>query len=273
MNAAPQAAGGERKRRLVLTERIEETPLIASFFLADPSGAPLWPFLAGQHVVLEIPGRDGRPKPRPYTISSAPGDLARYRLTVKREAAPPGREDLPPGLASTHLHDALPPGGEIVVHRPRGEFLLREGDRPIVLLSGGVGLTPMVSMLASLVETSDPRPVSYVHACLDSRSEALRAEVAALCAAHGRARRHVFHERPLDGDRQGRDYDAAGRITPAALEALLPGPAVDAYLCGPTGFMQAIYAALTAYGVDPARIAYESFGPATVLQPAAPPGP
>jgi uncharacterized protein len=259
---APQTKPDDR-RLLRLVRRVVESSVITSFWFESVDGEPLWPFEAGQYLTIEVPAR-GVPMLRTYTISSSSANTSRYRLTVKRE--PAAAQHLPPGIASAWLHDDLSVGDRLMAHRPRGHFVLSPSERAVVLMSGGVGITPMVAMLAQLAAQTVRRDVFFLHACLDGSVQALSRNVHDLASAHGQTKVHVFHERPLPDARLGIDFDHEGRIDRTALKNILPFDDYDFYLCGPPGFMAALYDGLTGLNVDPARIAYEFFGPATVLK-------
>jgi ferredoxin-NADP reductase len=244
-------------RRLRVTARVRESETITSFHLepVEPEG---WrPFEAGQFLAFRIPVADGFAL-KTYSVSSSPADTGHYRITVKREATP----GLPDGVGSCHLHDRVGVGDELLAEGPRGEFYLdRDSPRPVVLLSGGVGLTPLVSMLHSLTD----RPVYFIHACDHGGVHALDGEVRALAARRPGVAVHICyrHPRPQDSGR----CDSQGLVTRDRLRGLLPLDDYDVYLCGPPPFIQAMYATLRSLGVPKHRIAYEFFGPATVLDP------
>jgi len=240
-------------RELRLMEKRRESDEVVSFVFESRDGGELPSFRAGQHlpIELDIPGQPA-PIARTYSLSGSPEE-PRYRISVKREAM---------GLASRHLHDQLEVGAIISSRDPRGEFVL-EGcqGRPAVLVSAGVGLTPLVSMLHTIAACGDPRPVWFVHGARDRRQHALRDEVHRLAAAMPSTKLHVAYSRPRPEDTPGTDFDSAGRIDGALLESLLPGLEADFYLCGPVGFMAAVQQDLESRGVAPDDIRTESFGP------------
>lgn len=257
-------AGGFRDLRVVA--KVRESSSITSFHL-EPVDADGWlPFEAGQFLVLRIPAKgDRRAMPRSYSVSSSPKAGGRYRITVKREAAP--GPDVPDGAGSCWLHDEIGVGDVISAAGPRGEFFLDgESRRPVALLSGGVGLTPMVAMLHALADGSD-RSVHFVHACDSGDVHALRDEVLALSARRQGVEAHFCYRFPTDADRATQRHQSEGVLTAALLARLLPTSVDrDYYLCGPPPFMKAIYGILRQAGVPKERIAYEFFGPATVLE-------
>jgi ferredoxin-NADP reductase/ferredoxin len=189
----------------------------------------------------------------------------KYRITVKREpASAPG---LPAGLGSNYLHDYVEVGDVLMAQGPRGDFKLDcASPRPVVLLSGGVGLTPLVSMLHSLTQGS-VRRVHAIHACENGDVHALRDEVLDLAKSRHGISAHFIYRAPTDQDRIAALFHSEGIVTKELLQQLLCLDDYDFYLCGPPPFMKAVYALLRDLGVSRARIKYEFFGPATVLEP------
>ncbi|WP_022682340.1 NO-inducible flavohemoprotein [Sphingobium bisphenolivorans] len=237
-------------------EVIRESSVINSFILRPVDGGPVMTHRPGQYLTfwLEIPGNP--PIKRNYSISSASNGET-YRISVKRE---------PDGLASGWLHDEAKSGTVLKVAAPAGEFYLSEHvERPVVLLSGGVGLTPMVAMLESLVASGAQVPVQYIHGTHDRETHAMRDHVRALGAKGGAVRVTDFHQTPLAGEIEGQDYDAAGIITDEWLVANTPVAEADYYICGPRPFLRHAVSTLSLAGVPASRIHYEFFGPADEL--------
>ncbi|MEN8161906.1 MAG: ferredoxin, partial [Myxococcota bacterium] len=167
------------------------------------------------------------------------------------------------GLVSRALHDSLEIGDVVTAGAPQGDFTLdTTSERPVVLVSAGVGFTPLVSMLHALVEGDVERPVWFVHGARDRAHYALHREVDRLVASSPRARSHVAYSRPAADHVPGRDYQSVGRVDAALLEKLVPGLEADFHLCGPRGFMAAIEHGLVERGVPADQIHSESFGPA-----------
>ena len=251
-------------RPLRVAGKHAENGLITSFHLEPLDGAALPPFQAGQFLVFKLPAGPGsEPILRNYSLSGSTRDLSSYRITVKREASP--RSDIPPGLGSSWLHDNVQPGDVLDVAGPRGEFVLNTAsERPVVLLSGGVGLTPMMAMLHELSRGSERR-VFFLHACENGELHALRAEQEALVALRPGLTANYFYRSPTVSDRTAGRFHAEGFITREALQGLLCIDDYEFYLCGPPPFMQAMYKTLRSLGVEAGRIAYEFFGPASVL--------
>lgn len=235
-----------------------ESETIRSFVLVPADGAPVLRHEPGQYLgfLFDLPGH-GVLK-RNYSISCAPNDRA-YRITVKRE----GRPGEPAGIVSTWLHESVTPDTVLKVAPPAGDFVLdRAGDAPVVLVSGGVGLAPMVSMLETVAATTPGRPLWFVHGALNGRVHALRERVRALTDANPNLRRQVFYAEPAAEDRAGEHYDAAGLITADWLVRHTPHAAATYYLCGPKPFLAALVNGLLRRGVPAERVRYEFFGPA-----------
>ncbi|WP_236846504.1 MULTISPECIES: 2Fe-2S iron-sulfur cluster-binding protein [unclassified Bosea (in: a-proteobacteria)] len=248
-----------------MVSRTPESRTITSFALEPLDPADWQAFEPGQYLPIRIPGADGQvPALRTYSISSRPSDTARYRITVKREAAPaPG---LPDGVGSCFLHDRIGVGDLVEIAPPRGEFVLAtDTKRPVILASGGVGLTPLVSMLHALTDEPE-REVHFLHACDDGEVHALREEVDALIRSRPGLTARYCYRAPSAADAVAGRHHADGIMTRALLRSWLPLGDYDVYLCGPPPFMANVYAAFRELGVRKERIRYEFFGPATVLE-------
>ncbi|RUX02852.1 MAG: 2Fe-2S iron-sulfur cluster binding domain-containing protein [Mesorhizobium sp.] len=261
------ARSGFRDLRVVA--KVRESAIITSFHMEPVNPLDWRDFEPGQFLVFKIPvphaaGEKGYVL-RNYSVSCSPASKGRYRISVKREAASaPG---LPDGISSCFLHDRIDVGDVLQAEGPRGEFVLdKASSRPVVLLSGGVGLTPMVSMLHALASMPDRRTV-FVHACENGDVHALRDEVSGLVATRPGLSAHYCYRSPSERDKAKQHFHSEGMISRDVLQRLLPIDDYDFYLCGPPPFMQAIYAMLRALGVPKHRIAYEFFGPSTVLEP------
>ena len=238
-------------RAFEVVEVRPESSVITSFMLKPVDGGPVLRHRPGQYLTFwfDIPGH--APVKRNYSISCAPNDET-YRITVKREAQ---------GLASGWLHDNVRPGMVLKVGAPAGDFFLSEEPQsPVVLLSGGVGLTPMVSMLEAIVARHPETEVHYVHGAHDAETHAMGDHVRRLTAAHPRARSTVFYEMIAANDAE--NFDHQGVISGAWLTAHTPVQDADYYLCGPRPFLRALVMDLQTAGVSADRIHYEFFGPA-----------
>lgn len=236
----------------------DESQSVRSVSLSDPDGAPLPEWLPGQSITVRLhPEPDGAPLIRNYSLSNRPGS-ADYRISVKRE---------PHGLASGNIHAHVRPGDLLDVAAPRGAFFLTESDAPAILMSAGVGATPVLSMLHWLAETHSNRPLWWLHGARNGEEHPFAAEIRDLLKQLPGSRSHVFYSRPAPADRLGVDFTDDGRLTSDALAGLnLPHDA-DAYLCGPSAFMNELTAGLQAYGLDPSRLHSEVFGAGAALTP------
>ncbi len=268
--AAAKAAEGYRT--FVVDRKEPESETITSFYLTPEDGALLPDFLPGQFLTFElaIPGQ-AKPVLRTYSLSDAPrADY--YRVSIKREAAPADRPDLPAGLSSSFFHDRIEVGSKLRLRPPRGKFHLDPAsERAVVLLSAGVGLTPMVAMLNTIVQSDSGRPVWFIHGSRDGQEHAMADHVRAMVEANDNVRSHIRYSQPRPGDLEGGDCDSQGRVDIALLKQVLGFDDYDFYLCGPTPFMRSLYCGLLSLGIAEARIHYEFFGPASALKEASGP--
>jgi ferredoxin-NADP reductase/MOSC domain-containing protein YiiM len=241
---------------LRVAEIRRESSTITSFVLMPTKDAGLKPVAApGQYLTLRIrPDGDEQRLTRSYSLSDI-ADERGYRISVKWD-----------GSGSRYLHEHVSVGDLLDVAAPRGSFVLREGTRPVVLISAGVGATPVLAMLHALVGKHSTRPVWWLHGARNRDEHAFGAEVDDLLATLPDSHRLVTYSRPDSADAPGGDYDLSGRLDLAVLErARVPNDA-DYYLCGPDGFMRTISSALAAHGVAPERIATELFGAVPVYR-------
>lgn len=239
-----------------------ESDAITSFTLRRADRKTPASYEPGQYLPIRvaIPGHDA-PALRTYTISEAPGGDT-YRLSIKREAD---------GLVSRHFHDRLRVGDRIEAMAPRGKFVLdRSSARPVVFLSAGVGITPMIAMLNAIVaegqRTRRFRRAYFIHGARDGRAHAFADHLRDLKRIHDGLTTHIRYSHPAPDDRLGETHDSEGRVTVDLLKRILPFDDFDFYLCGPQAFMRDLFDGLIALGVREERIRYESFGPATVLR-------
>jgi ferredoxin-NADP reductase/MOSC domain-containing protein YiiM len=236
----------------VLETQIEATA-IRSLVIGAPDGHPLPDALPGQHILIRITSADGNSVIRNYSLCGAPGQGV-YRIGVKREQN---------GLVSTHLHENVRPGQTLDVGAPRGDFILKMDERPMVLVSAGIGITPMLSMLHALTAQSVrlPSDVWWIHSARDGAHHAFRDEQIAALKHLPQNRVFTLYSRPRpDLDRIQTDYSHTGHIDTAFLQhAQLPLDA-NYYLCGPTSLLAKIVATLERLGIPPAQIHQEIFG-------------
>ncbi|MGN6135428.1 MAG: NO-inducible flavohemoprotein [Aureliella sp.] len=257
--AAP--GGWNGYRRFVVERKVPENDIVTSFYLRPADGGPLLAFKPGQYITVRIDHPITPTSPRNYSLSDRPG-LDHYRISVKRETSPvPGAC---PGLVSNYLHDEVKEGDQLEIGPPCGEFTLEPaqvGARPIVLLAGGIGVTPLLSMLKTLAHSDLQTPVYFLHAARNSRLHSMVEEVRQLAAAHPNIHTHFRYSEPLESDMCDKLCDSTGILDVALLHEMLPSNDADYYFCGPKEFMVGIYRGLKAWGVDDARIHFEFFGP------------
>jgi ferredoxin-NADP reductase/MOSC domain-containing protein YiiM/ferredoxin len=245
-------------RRLAVTGIEHECASVISIRLEDPGGAALPAARPGQYLTVRIQLDHGQGSVlRNYSLSGPP-DAGYYRITVKRE------QD---GIASGYLHTQLAVGDQLDIGAPRGTFILDGTDAPVLLISAGIGATPVLAMLQALAEEHSDREIWWLHGARSSADQSFAAEARALLASLTNVHAHVCYSRPGPKDVEGRDFDSAGRLTPSVLAELGPPPDAQAYVCGPTAFMDEISAGLGAIGIDTWRIHTEPFGPAPALTP------
>ncbi len=265
---AKTVAGGRPGFRPFTVERKErESETITSFYLVPEDGAPLADFLPGQFLTfeLDIPGED-EPVVRTYSLSDAPA-ADHYRVSIKREPAPADRPELPLGLSSNYFHDHVDAGTTLRASPPRGKFHLDpDGERAVVLLSAGVGLTPMISMLNAIVNSGSSRPVWFIHGARNGREHAMGTHIRRLTRENENVHLHTCYSRPDGDDAEGSDFDSRGFVSIDVLKQVLPFDNYDFYLCGPPAFMRSLYCGLLSLGIVEERIHYEFFGPGSILQ-------
>jgi ferredoxin-NADP reductase/MOSC domain-containing protein YiiM len=252
----PPAWPGFRPLTVTAVER--ETDSIVSIQLAGPGGAAVPAALPGQFLTLRLPvSPDQPPLLRSYSLSGPPGAAA-YRISVKRE---------PHGAGSQYIHSRVRAGDVLEAAAPRGTFTLRPGQGPVLLISAGVGATPVLAMLDDLADAKSGRDIWWLHGARNRAEEPFAAESRALLTALASGHRHICYSHPGPDDVQGRDYQTTGRLSPAVLADLNLPRSADAYICGPAGFMADVSAALVGLGVDGSRVHTEIFGAAPAQTP------
>ena len=236
-------------RRLRLVERRAESIDVASFTFAAEDGTRLPAFRPGQHLPIRVRRVGASALERSYSLSGAPG-AGRYRISVKRAER---------GVVSRLLHDEMEEGAAIEVLPPAGDFAASDEAAPLVLVSAGIGVTPMVSHLHAEAARPGDRRVWFVHGARDGARHALAREVRALVASSPKLSLRVAYSAPRDGDVEGRDFDWRGRITPERILKLVAAEDAQYLLCGPPAFVSGLAEGLRVGGVDPGRIRSETF--------------
>ncbi len=254
---------GKRKFRVI--KRVYETPNkdICSFYLVPYDNNPIPPYLPGQFLTFELPNQSGRPKRRCYSLSDSPTEKRYYRISVKRMAPPANTPEVPPGLFSSTFHDNLFEGDIIEVFAPSGEFYLKQNSqRPVVLIAGGVGITPLLSMLNWLVHTRSQREIWLFNAVRNRQHHAMYDHLQWIKKNCPNVRIVSFYSEPTPSCQKQVDFDIEGYVTVDVLKHFLKARNYQFYMCGPGPMMQQLSGDLKNWGVPAADIMTERFGPA-----------
>lgn len=255
--------GWQGFKPFVVVHKVPESDNITSFYLQPADNEPLQPHEAGQYITLKlaIPGH-GQVM-RNYSLSCRPGDEL-FRISVKREPAP--EDGAPEGVCSNYLHAAVQEGDTVELAPPAGEFRLREdSNRPVVFIAGGIGVTPLLSMLHhTLKNTSNEQPVVMIQGAMNSNVHPFREEIGKLAANYPNLHTHVRYSEPLAKNRNAGNHDSEGLIDRELIEELVSHDA-EVYLCGPTPMLRHVLPILTKAGIPADRVHYEFFGPAADL--------
>jgi uncharacterized protein len=250
-----------------------------SFYLKPVDGVTLPAFKPGQFLTfsLEVPNGDAesqgqaRAVTRCYSLSDRP-DPARYRVTVKRVPPPAGLPDVPPGVSSNHFHDRVQPGDVLKVKAPSGHFFIDPDPKvPAVLVAGGIGITPMMSILRWCRVEQPQRTVHLFYGVRNGNEQAFKPMLDELARSNPGFSLNVVYSRPDPGDTLGVDYQHAGHVDVDLLRRTLPHGRHQFYVCGPSAMMETLVPALAEWGVPRQDIHYEAFGPASVRLPGAEP--
>ena len=241
-------------RTLRVSNVVQESATVSSYYLTADDGEPLPPATPGQYLTLRVTGADNPIPVRTYSLSGG-RDPSRYRISVKRESL---------GRVSTYLHGHLQDRDRIEVAAPRGDFVLDDGTAPVLLVSAGIGVTPVLAILHQLAETGSTREVWWIHTTHDAGTHVFAEEAAALVASLPSARSLIFYTAGADPLPEG---VVAGRLTADLIARLEPPVDGSAYICGPESFMDNVTAALTAVGISPRSIHTERFGSRSAINP------
>ncbi len=260
-------------KEFVVQSRVIEDGMasVCSFYLAPADARPLPSFSPGQYLTFKLSIADpatGQSKTlvRCYSLS----DRARpdyYRVSIKRVAPPPDKPGAPPGLSSNYFHDHVEEGSRLLVKAPSGHFHLLEGEPlPIVLVGGGIGITPMLSIINTVLASGSTRPVWLYYGIRNSTEHVMKDPLRTLAETHPNFHLHVCYSRPSAGDVEGIDYQHRGHVDLPLLRTTLKLARYQFYVCGPKPMMEGLVPALQEWGVDASDIFYESFGPASLIK-------
>jgi ferredoxin-NADP reductase/MOSC domain-containing protein YiiM len=251
-------------RPFTLKKKVRENDSVASFYLVPEDGKPLPSYVPGQFLTVRPRLPDGaKPAIRSYSLSDAPS-AGHYRITIKRIGPQAGGPRAAGGLVSSYFHDRLTVGDRLDVKAPAGNFTidLEAHDQPLVLVGGGIGLTPLLGMVQSIVAEGAPRETWLFHGIRDEREQIMKPQLEEIAGQHPNLHLHFFYSRParaVDGSGV-----QVGHIDVAAMRRLLPSNGYHFYVCGPPAMMEAVTQGLDAWGVPAERVHFEAFGPATV---------
>jgi uncharacterized protein len=265
--ASQQSEAWSGWRKFRVDGKVLEAESVCSFYLAAHDGRPLPAYLPGQYLTfrLRIPaGARMQKVTRCYSLSDSPHPDY-YRVTIKRIAPPPDKPDLPPGLASCHFHDAIQVGDILDVKAPAGHFHLDvEHHGPVVLIGGGVGLTPVLGMLNYLASAPGNREAWFFYGVRNGREHVMKDHLREIASQHHNIKLAVCYSDPLPEDRLGEDYQHAERVSVELFKKVLGVNNFEFYVCGPPPMMESLTRDLGEWGVPEERIHFEAFGPASV---------
>ncbi len=244
---------------------------ICSFYLVPIDGQPLPSFRPGQFLTFRLPIEDPvthRPKTvvRCYSLSDCP-QPDYYRVSIKRVPAPADQPEVPPGRSSNFFHDHVQEGTTLMVKAASGHFhLMEDKPLPVVLIGGGIGITPMLSILNTLLENGSTREIWLYYGVRNGAEQIMKEHLQSLAKAHANFHLHLCYSNPSDNEVTGVDYQHSGRVDIPLLRATLKLMRYQFYVCGPKPMMESLVPGLEEWGVDTGDIYYESFGPASLVK-------
>ncbi len=253
-------------RKFKVVSKVKETNDITSFYLAPHDGKELPGFQPGQFLTFQIPVPN-QPQPviRCYSLSDSPFHPDRYRVSIKRVPAPRDNPSAPPGLISTYFHDSLNENDIVDIKAPSGHFHLSMTKKfPVVLLAGGVGITPLLSMLNAITEMGSQREVWFFLGVRNKKDHVMKEHLEMVARENENVRLRVFYSAPGETDVLDEDYHVKGRVNVENLKTILPSSNFDYYICAPPPMVKDLRKDLADWGVPKKNIHFEAFGPATV---------
>ncbi|MCS6243952.1 MAG: 2Fe-2S iron-sulfur cluster binding domain-containing protein [Opitutus sp.] len=254
-------------RKFSVIKKVPETSDATSFYLAPHDKKPLPPFKPGQYLTFELDIPNQKKKTiRCYSLSDAIlPDY--YRVTIKR--CPPSKPEHAAGLASNFFHDSIHEGAILDVKAPGGHFFLDTNKQsPVVLISGGVGITPCLSMMNEIIQNGSRREIWWFYGVRHGGEHIMKEHVAAMAAKYSNISLHVCYSNPTEDDKLGADYQHHGRVGVDLFKKVLPSNNFDYYMCGPGPMMESVVKGLAEWGVPDDKVHYEAFGPASVKKAA-----
>ncbi len=253
-------------RKFEIQQKNIEAEGVCSFYLHPHDGKSLPPFEPGQFLTFNLP-IPGEPKPivRCYSLSDSPNHPDYYRVSIKRVPPPRDKPELPSGRSSNFFHDQLNVGDIVDVKAPSGHFYLDTSSHsPVVLIGGGVGLTPVLSMLNTIVEQGSKRETHFFYGVVNGADHAFPEHLNTLAKENENIHLHVCYSNPAEGDVVGEHFQHDGRVSIDLFKEVLDSSNYDYYLCGPPPMMNSLVSGLEEWGVPEKNIHFEAFGPASV---------
>jgi ferredoxin-NADP reductase len=253
-------------RKFKIQKKIPEAPGVHSFYLVPHDGKKLPPFEPGQYLTFQLK-LPNEPKPviRCYSLSDTPIDPDHYRVSIKKVPPPRDKPELPPGRSSTFFNEILKEGDILDVKAPSGHFFMDMNKAtPVVLIGGGIGITPVMSMLNSIVESGVKREAYFFLGLRDRSEHMMKEYLERLERENENIHLHICYSKPTDDDVEGTDYQHAERVSVDLFKRVLPSSNFDYYMCGPPPMMSSVTTDLKEWGVPDAHVNFEAFGPASV---------
>ena len=260
-------------REFIIQRRIIEDTNhdVCSFYLVPVDGNPLPSYRPGQFLTFTLPIEDPQSHEtkniiRCYSLSDSPAP-DHYRVSIKRIPAPPAHPELPAGLSSSFFHDQLHVGSRLLIRAPAGQFHLMDDEPlPVVLVAGGIGITPMLSILNTMLQAKSEREIWLYYGIRNGKEQIMKQHLAALASKHDNFHLHLCYSDPDSNDIEGVDFQHRGQINIPLLRSTLKFMRYQFYVCGPKPMMESIVPGLEEWGVKHEDIYYESFGPATLIR-------
>lgn len=263
---------GTRKFQVVERQHENANGSICSFYLFPCDKQPIPTFRPGQFLSFEFPLKGSlHPAIRCYSISSSPTERRFYRITVKRVGPPDhAPSSVPPGMISNFLHDRFAQGSVLDAYAPNGSFFLNQNSaRPIVLIAGGVGVTPLISMLSWLLATNARREIWLFYGVRNGAEHAMYDDLKVLAKTRANFKAVTFYSQPSHSCRKGIDYDVEGHVSVAVMKRLLKSSSYEFYVCGPSSMMETVTSDLQSWGVPRDDIKLEAFASDSLVNSAA----
>lgn len=259
-----QSGGWNDFRDFTVAKKVIESEVITSFYLQPKDGKGIPTFTPGQYISIRVKiAGEEYTHIRQYSLSDSP-EKEYYRISVKKETST--SEHIPNGKVSTYLHDAIQEGDTLEVTAPAGDFVLDvESTEPVVFLSGGVGITPMISMLNTIASNQPHRKVTFIHAAINSTTHAMHGHVKELSSQSDNIEYYLCYEKPTEKDLLNKEYTKEGYVDLAWIDSVVQDKNASFYFCGPIPFMKTVNNALKDLGISSDKIHFEFFGPADQL--------